>query len=130
MGGASLATGILSSILATMSIFLSIIPGVGLAITIVGVIIGILAIILGIFAIKSGRKGLGFAAVISGGIGLLLSAMMMVAAISITMTMNEYMEDYANDDLLSEPLLNDPAMQQQVNEELQRALEEAMREAQ
>ena len=96
-------------ILSIVGVVLCWIPFVGW----LGVVLALVGLILGIVAFKKGKKGLGIAAMIIGvvglGWGLYVQIMSLMAASEIASGLDQ---------------LNDPAMQQQLNDALNQAMQQ------
>ncbi len=106
--------GIAALVLAIIGVVLCWIPFVGW----LGVVLALVGLILGIVTLKKGKKGLGIASIVIGvvglGLGLYVQIATIMAASAIASGLNQ---------------LNDPAMQKQLQDSLNQAMQQAQQAA-
>ena len=106
--------GIAALVLAIIGVVLCWIPFVGW----LGVVLALVGLILGIVTLKKGKKGLGIASIIIGVVGLGLGLYVQIASIMAASALASGLNQ-----------LNDPAMQKQLQDSLNQAMQQAQQAA-
>jgi len=106
--------GIAALVLSIVGVVLCWIPFVGW----VGVVLALVGLILGIVTLKKGKKGLGIASLILGVVGLGLGLYIQIASILAAQAIATGLEQGMQG-------LNDPAAQQQLQDALNQAMQQA-----